>query len=72
MDEEGVNIAQKTIYIVEFKILPVNALYAAVNASFTKYVTTNDMFQEVVGGSEEAIKPAAEEATDVNETTAVN
>ena len=72
MDEEGVNIAQKTIYIVEFKILPVNALYAAVNASFTKYVTTNDMFQEVVGGSEEAIEPAAEEATDVNETTAVN
>ena len=72
MDEEGVNIAQKTIYIVEFKILPVNALYAAVNASFTKYVTTNDMFQEVVGGSEEVIEPAAEEATDVNETTAAN
>ena len=51
MDEKGVNIAQMTIYIVEFKILPVNAIYAAVNASFTKYVTTNDIFQEYIGGS---------------------
>ena len=51
MDEKGVNIAQMTIYIVEFKILPVNAIYAAVNASFTKYVTTNDIFQESIGGS---------------------
>ena len=53
MDEEGVNIAQKTICIVEFKILPVNALYAAVDTSFTKYVTANDIFQEVVGGGDD-------------------
>lgn len=82
MDEKGVNIAQMTIYIVEFKILPVNAIYAAVNASFTKYVTTNDIFQESIGGSngdditeQDAIKapnanpnrtPGAESSTESN------
>lgn len=72
MDEEGTNIAQKTIYIVEFKILPVNAIYAAVNTSFTKYVTTNDIFQESIGGGEEVVELAAEEGADVNETPAAN
>lgn len=48
LDEEGNNIAKETIYIVEFKILPINAIYAAVNASFTKYVATNDKFQDII------------------------
>lgn len=48
LDEEGNNIAKETIYIVEFKILPINAIFAAVNASFTKYVSTNDKFQDVL------------------------
>lgn len=48
LDEEGNNIAKETIYIVEFKILPINAIFAAVNSSFTKYVATNDKFQDVL------------------------
>lgn len=66
MDEKGVNIAQMTIYIVEFKILPVNAIYAAVNASFTKYVTTNDIFQESIGGSNGADITKSDAVTGVN------
>ena len=66
MDEKGVNIAQMTIYIVEFKILPVNAIYAAVNASFTKYVTTNDIFQESIGGNNGADITESDAVTGVN------
>ena len=66
MDVEGTNIAQKTIYIVEFKILPVNAIYAAVNASFTKYVTTNDIFQESIGGSNGSDITESDAVTGVN------
>ena len=66
MDEKGVNIAQMTIYIVEFKILPVNAIYAAVNASFTKYVITNDIFQESIGGNNGADITESDAVTGVN------
>lgn len=63
LDEEGNNIAKETIYIVEFKILPINSIFAAVNASFTKYVTINDKFQDTLD-KDGNIKPKPNTPTD--------